>query len=306
LGRRPNVFITGGAGLLALNWAVAIRDRYSVTLGLHTRDTPLAGVQKRWTTLESTDQLCRLFEELQPDIVIHTAGITNIETCEASPQLAQHTNVDVAAHVARACELTGRTLVHVSTDHLFSGDASTVTEKHPVSPQNVYGRTKAEAELRVLDACPRALVVRTNFYGWGPSYRPSFSDKIITALRGGKEMGLFHDVFYTPIVIEALVSAVHDLIETKAQGIFQVVGDERLSKYEFGLKVAAEFRLDAGLLKRVSLEDRQHLARRPHDMSLSNQKTCESLGRKLGGVVEHLAMLNRQEHLGIARETQIP
>jgi dTDP-4-dehydrorhamnose reductase len=303
LEHKPSVFITGGAGLLALNWAVTIRERYAITLGLHKRDVQLAGVAKRWTTLESTDELFRLFEELEPEVVIHTAGMTNIEACEASAELAEHTNVALAANVARACVLTGRKFVHVSTDHLFSGNTPVVTEEHPVSPQNVYGRTKAEAELRVLDACPQALVVRTNFYGWGPSYRPSFSDKIISALRSGKESNLFQDVYYTPIVIEALVSAVHELIDRKAQGIFQVVGDERISKYEFGLKIAEEFRLDARLIKRISLIDCHHLVRRPRDMSLSNQKVRESLGKKLGGVTEHLALLHRQEQMGIARET---
>jgi dTDP-4-dehydrorhamnose reductase len=261
-------------------------------------------VAKRWTTLESTDQLCRLFDELEPAIVIHAAGITNIEACEANPELARHTNVDLATHVARACMHTGRVFVQVSTDHLFSGDTPTVSEEHLVSAQNIYGRTKADAELRVLDACPQALVVRTNFYGWGPSYRPSFSDKIVSALRSGKEAELFEDVYYTPIVIESLVSAVHELIDRKAQGIFQVVGDERLSKYEFGVKIAETFRLDANLLRRISLTDRHYLVRRPHDMSLSNQKTCHALGRKLGGVHEHLAILHRQEQVGIARELQ--
>jgi dTDP-4-dehydrorhamnose reductase len=304
LGPKPNVFITGGAGLLALNWAIAIREQYSVTLGLHRRDALLAGVAKRWATLESTDQLCRLFEELDPAIVIHTAGITNIEACEASPELAKHTNVDLATNVARACVLTERMFVQVSTDHLFSGDTPTVAEEQLVSPQNVYGRTKAEAELRVLDACPQALVVRTNFYGWGPSYRLSFSDKILNALRAGNESNLFEDVYYTPIVIESLVSAVHELIDRKAQGIFQVVGDERISKYEFGLKIAERFKLDANLLRRISLTDRQRLVRRPHDMSLSNLKVCQALGRKLGGVTAHLAMLHRQEELGVAQEMQ--
>lgn len=298
------VLITGGSGLLALNWALAIRDRYSVTLGLHEREISLAGVQTRQIDLESVDQLVRAFETVQPQIIIHTAGFTSVEGCEAKPDLAQHINVELAANVAHASSKLGLQLVHVSTDHLFPGESPFVDENHPVAPRNVYGRTKAEAELRVLEAHPKALVIRTNFYGWGPSYRRSFSDVVIEALRSGKELTLFKDVFYTPILIETAVQAVHDLINLKANGIFHVVGDERITKYEFGLKIAEEFSLDSSLINPGFLTDQVSQFQRPHDMSLSNNKTCNLLGRKLGGVNEHIARLHQQEQNGLAQEIQ--
>ncbi len=206
--------------------------------------------------------------------------------------------------MARACARLGLPLVHISTDHLFSGEASLVNETHLVAPKNVYGRTKAEAEGRVLDAHSQSLVVRTNFYGWGPSYRRSFSDVIVGALRSGKELNLFKDVFYTPILIEAAAQAVHDLIGLKASGIFHVVGDERISKYDFGLKIAEGFNLTPGGIKLGVLADRPELVRRPQDMSLSNRKACRVLGRKLGGIDEHIARLHQQEQNGLAREVQ--
>jgi len=301
---KRTVLITGGSGLLALNWALAIRDRYSVTLGLHKRTLSLAGVQTRQIDLESVDHLVRAFETVRPQLVIHTAGLTSVEECEARPDLARHVNVDLAANVALACARLGLSLVHISTDHLFSGEASLVDEMHPVAPKNVYGRTKAEAEDRVLDAHPQALVIRTNFYGWGPSYRRSFSDVIVGALRSVKELNLFKDVFYTPILIEVVAQATHDLVGLKAGGIFHVVGDERISKYEFGLKIAEGFNLASGGIKPGFLADRHELVRRPQDMSLSNRKACRTLGRKLGGIAEHIARLLQQEQTGAAREIQ--
>ena len=301
---KRTILITGGSGLLALNWALAIRDRYSVTLGLHERDISLAGIKTRQIDLESVDYLVRAFETVQPQIVIHTAGLTNIEECEAKPGLAQHINVKLAANVAQACAKLGLPLVHISTDHLFSGGASSVDETHPTAPKNVYGRTKAEAEFRVLEAHAQTLVIRTNFYGWGPSYRHSFSDVVIEALRSGKELTLFRDVYYTPILIEAAAQTPHDLINLKASGIFHVVGDERISKYEFGLRIAKEFNLDSSIISPGLLADQVSLVQRPHDMSLSNKKTCNLLGRKLGGVAEHIARLHQQEQNGLAQEIQ--
>ena len=296
--------ITGGSGLLALNWSLAIQEYYAVTLGLHERNISLAGVETRQIDLESVDHLARAFEMIQPQIVIHTAGLTSVEKCEANPDLAQHINVELAASVAQACAKFALPLIHISSDHLFSGEASLVDETHPTAPRNIYGQTKADAESRVLEAHPQALVIRTNFYGWGPSYRRSFSDVVIEALRSGKELTLFRDVYYTPILIEAAAQTAHDLINLKTNGIFHVVGDERISKYEFGVKVAEQFNLDSSIINPGLLADQASLIQRPYDMSLSNKKTCNLLCRKLGGVAEHVARLHQQEQNGLAREVQ--
>lgn len=296
------VLITGGSSLLALNWALAIRDRYSVILGLHNRDVSLVGVQTGNVQLESIGQLARTFEAIKPQVVIHTAGLTNVDECEVKPDLAQHINVELAANVAKACAKLGLPLIHVSTDHLFSGEVSLIDESHPTAPKNVYARTKADAELRVLEAHSQVLVIRTNFYGWGPRYRHSFSDVIIDALRSGNELTLFKDVFYTPILIETAARVAHEMVNLKAAGIYHLVGDERISKYEFGLKIAQEFSLDSSMIKPGFLADHHSQVQRPHDMSLSNNKTCNLLGRKLGGVDDHLARLHQQEKNGIVRE----
>lgn len=298
------IFITGGSGLLALNWALTIRDRYSIILCLHDRNISLAGIETLRMNIESVDYLVSVLEMVQPQVVIHTAGLTNVEECEARPDLAKHINVELAANVAKACAKLELPLVHISTDHLFSGEESLVDETHPIASINVYGRTKAEAELRVLDICSRALIIRTNFFGWGPSYRRSFSDVVIDALRSGKEVTLFKDAFYSPILIEAVAQAAHDLIDLKASGIFHVVGDDRTSKYGFGIKIAEKFNLDTGLIRPGLLADQHGMVRRPYDMSLSNQKTHNLLGRKLGGVGEHIVRLHQQEQNGFAQEVQ--
>ena len=77
---------------MALNWALAIQNRFSVILGLHEREIVLAGVESQKIDLESVDQIVRIFEQLQCELVIHTVGLTNVEECESKPDLAQHIN----------------------------------------------------------------------------------------------------------------------------------------------------------------------------------------------------------------------
>ena len=230
--------------------------------------------------------------------------MTSVEACEAEPEMARHVKVEIAANVAAACGRRAVPLAHISTDHLFAGDAACVVEDEPVSPRNVYARTNADAEQRVLDAHPRALVVRTNFFAWGPSYRRSLSDTIINWLRAGEPATLFTDVFFTPILADALAGAVLELVEAGAAGVYHVVGDERISKHDFGLRVASAFGLNAGLIRPALMADVPTLVQRPYDMSLANIRAQQRLGRPLGGVDEHVAALRSQETAGRSRELQ--
>ena len=299
------VFITGGSGLLALNWAIAIRDSHNVTLGLHKQAVKIHGVNTQKIDLDSVEHLAQVFDESGTNIVLHTAGYTNIEACEASPSRAWHINVNLANNVAEACAKLRLPLIHISTDHLYAGHEPMLDEFCVLKPLNVYGKTKAEAEVLVLESHPDSLVIRTNFFGWGSSYRQSFSDMIISSLRSGKELKLFTDVYYTPILAETLASAVHDLVKLKASGVVNVVGGERISKYNFGIDIARVFSLDAGLIKPSLLSDNVGLVKRPIEMSLSNQKACQLLGRELGNVTDGIIRLYQQEQIGQAREIGI-
>ena len=295
---KQRILITGGSGLLAINWAQTVKNRFLLTLGLHKREVFVAGVETVQLDLDSPEFLLRSFEKFYPDVIIHTAGLTNVETCERDQDLARHVNINLAVNVAKVCESSGIKLVHISTDHLFSGRDSLIDETYPVCPVNFYGKTKAEAEARVLEINPQSLVVRTNFYGWGTDYRRSFSDLIIDTLRSNgnnEKLTLYKDVFYTPILAESVITAVHEMIDHEAYGIYHLVGDTRISKYEFGLLLADEFNLDKSLINIGSLADNPSLIRRPLDMSLSNLKAKKVLGRELGGVRQHLARLHQQE-----------
>lgn len=299
---RHTILITGGSGLLALNWALTFRDKHRVVLGLHSRRIALRGADACSLDLGSVESVIASIDLLQPDIVIHTAGLTSVERCQSDPTLARHVNVTLAGNVAQACEKRGVALIHISTDHLFAGEKSQHDELEHASPLNVYAQTKAEAERCVAAACPAALIIRTNFYGWGTRYRDSFSDTVLQALRSGRPISLFTDVFYTPIIASVVATTCHELIDAGRSGVFNVAGDQRLSKFEFGRAVARAFRLDESLIVPGRLSEMRGLVRRPRDMSLSTKLVTGALGHGLGCVSEHLNMLRHEEDIGLASE----
>lgn len=292
---KASILITGGSGLLALNWAVTMSERYAVTLGLNDRKIKLSNAESIPVDLTSVEDFCVLLEELRPAVVIHTAGLTSVEACERNPALAKEINVGLTVNVAKAVKQVGIKLVHISTDHLFDGTKPNISEDEPIVPLNEYGKTKGEAEQEVLSFNENSLIVRTNFYGWGPTYRSSFSDMIINNLRAGKKITLFDDVYYTSILAEKLVTTTHDLIDRNASGVYHVVGDDRMTKYEFGMKIAREFGLEESLILPKSIKSNLNLVKRPLDMSLSNKKVCEYLGRQMGSTEEDVRMLKMQE-----------
>lgn len=301
---KSKIVLTGGSGLLAVNWALSMRENYDIIILLHERVISITGVTAVMVDIGSYEDLKVVLSKFQPDIVIHTAGLTSVEKCEYNPTLANLINVEISANVALVTKQLGIKMVHISTDHLFDGTNPLLSEEIIPSPLNVYGFTKGQAERKVLEAHPLSLVIRTNFYGWGTSYRKSFSDMIIFSLREKKQITLYSDVYYSPIYVYKLISCVHALISRDAKGIFNVVSDSRISKYEFGLIIASEFNLDTSFIREGLLAPNNQIVKRPLDMSLSNQKASTFSGIHIGDVKDHVKLMKLQEQYSSTTEIQ--
>jgi dTDP-4-dehydrorhamnose reductase len=299
------ILITGGSGLLGLNWAVTIRNRFKIYLGLHSREVSLIGTVATPIDISSFDSTLRSFYPLQLDLVIHTVGLTSVEQCEANPSIAFYRNVTLSRNVAKACQRLGVKLVHISTDHLFDGANSLADECATPRPINIYGKTKVEGELWVLDENPTSLVIRTNFFGWGTSYRFSFSDWILKSIEAGRPIMLFEDMFFTPILAESLVQRTMQLVEINTSGVVNLVGATRISKFDFGVRLADEFGLDKSLVRPVKFESRSDLVRRPLDLSLSHKYASRLLGVSPSSLEGDIKRLRQQKEEGLVMEISV-
>ena len=119
---KKKVLITGGSGLLAINWALAIKDNFSTVLLFHKKRISIQNINTDSVSLNTLDQCLTVLKKHKPDILINTAGLTNVEECEINPTLAKEANVDLAQNLAIACNQQKVKLVHISTDHLFRGN----------------------------------------------------------------------------------------------------------------------------------------------------------------------------------------
>lgn len=285
------IFVTGVSGLLGLNFATQMRGLHQICGAFRSHAIALDGVKAIELDVCDAVALERQLDEIRPDAVLHTAGLTNVDACEDMPDLAIRLNVEAARAVAVAARHAGARLVHVSTDQLFDGSAAFATEETPPAPVNGYGRTKLAAEQVVSDVFPDALIVRTNFYGWGTSVRPSFSDWILGALQRGEPLNMFNDTYFTPILVNDLADRIVGLIERRVSGVVNVAGAERLSKHAFALCAADVFELPSDRITGTPLESLGLRAPRPRDMSLSTSKASALLGEGMPGVREGLERL---------------
>ena len=289
------IVFAGGSSLLAQSWIREEQPEYNFILGVHKREPDQNKGRNLVLAYENPVELAKQFQQLKADIVVNCIGLTNVEACEEDEKLAAYTNVEIAQNIAQAGKLSKVKLVHISTDHLFDGEKAYASEQDKIVPVNAYGRTKSQGEDVVLDTYPNALVIRTNFFGWGPSYKPSFSDKILNSLERNTPIQLFDDVYYTPVSVASLREYILALVEKSATGIFNVTSSERITKYEFGCQLADAFGYTKNLIEPVSIESISGLTQRPKDMSLSNHKLSVFLSKSIPSLKEQILALKEEE-----------
>lgn len=285
-------FITAGAGLLGSNWARIKSQTSEVIVNTHRRKIDLPECTISNINLLNIDDIRIFLLKKNPDYVINTVALASVEECEIDPNRANIANVDVAKNLAIVCNQLSIKLVHISTDHLYSDSAPWSVETKKLSPCNNYGYTKMLSEIEVLRSCPDAIVVRTNFYGRGTCCRKSFSDIIIEIIQNQKKIQLFNDVFYTPIAIDSLIRLIDRLLEINFSGVINVAGLERLSKYEFGVRLAHFFGLNSDLIEPISILQRHDLVVRPREMSLSTDLLQSVTGCKPPNIMEDFGIIS--------------
>jgi len=279
-----NILISGGTGLLGTNWAISQEASSKIVLACHKREIVISNVISEVVDLNSVNEIKSIMKREAIDLVINTAGYTNVESCEKYPSEAKNVNTTIPENLAIASQELKIKLIHISTDHLFDGTSPFCSENKEPRPINIYAKTKYKGEKAILCNSEDALIIRTNFFGWGPLYRRSFSDFIIDNLRKKNTISLFTDVLFTPVSISNLIRTTHELILKNVSGIINIASDERISKYDFGLKLAKAFDLDCNLIRASAIEDRKDLIARPKDLSLSNTKARKILNRELGSI----------------------
>jgi dTDP-4-dehydrorhamnose reductase len=287
------LLITGASGLLGANLARLAADEHQVVAASLRTRLRLPGVQPILADLTEPGLARRLLRELRPDWVVHCAAATDLERCERKPDWAHALNVGAARGVAEGCAETGARLMHISTDSVFDGRGGPYREQDQPQPVNLYARTKLEGEQAVREACPGALILRTNFVGWSLLPGRSLAEWFLDRLERSLPTPGFSDVYFSPLVVDHLAGLILELLAAPAQGLLHLPGAACLSKFDFGVRLAQAFGLDSALVQPASLRDSGLAAPRPLRTCLDGRRAAELLARPLPELEDGLQLLRR-------------
>ena len=286
-----NILFFGGSSLLATVWANYWKERYNIFLTQHQQSIQVVGVKLIQIQKISEAKLKTIILSHDIDLLINCVGLTSVEQCQLNPTKANYLNAEVPSILAKICFEQKVDFIQISTDHLFEGIEAMKSELDIPKPLNQYAYTKLKGEQNSINNNSKALIIRTNFFGVGPNYKPSFSDIITSALKCNQKIKLFNDVFFTPIHIHELADIVLKLLKENKKGIYNVVSNERISKYDFGILIAESLNLPKSLILEGSISKRKDLVKRPKDMSLSNDKLKTKLNIKINTISNQIKCL---------------
>jgi dTDP-4-dehydrorhamnose reductase len=220
------IAIFGATGLLGK----ALMDEW--------KDDEVTGFGSKDGDLRDAKQVVKLVQQVRPEWIVMAAAYTDVDGCEAHRDLAFDVNCRGAVHVAEAAKQQGARLIHLSTDYVFDGTKTTpYMVDDPRSPRSVYGRSKAEAEVRIGEILPDCCIVRTSWlFGIGGK---CFPDTILKLAASRPELQVVGDQRGSPTYSVDLARAIVQLSRRDATGIVHVTNRGECSWYEFAREIVS-------------------------------------------------------------------
>lgn len=267
------IFVSGGSGLLGSRVAETALARGDEVYSGYAHNMPRFGVPVR-LDLQEREGISDLIFKIMPDVVIHTAALTDVDRCELERGLAYRVNVEGTASLATAAEKVGSFMVYVSTDYVFDGRRGMYREDDPTDPVNYYGYTKLLGERLCQGCIARTCVI----YGSRPaSGKVNFALWLLESLRKGRSVRVVTDQFITPTLDTNLAGMMLEAADRGLEGVYNLAGSTRISRYDFALELARVFGLDDGLILPSRMAEMRWAARRPSDSSLDTSKARREL-----------------------------
>ena len=213
--------------------------------------------------IEDLSQVERIVKEKKPWAIINTAGFVRVDDAEDDTENCFNANTTGAENLAIICRKYNVKLLTFSSDLVFNGDKMhPYLESDPVSPLNIYGMSKANAEKSVLSIDPTALVIRTSAF-FGPWDQYNFANYILNSLQNKIAVSALDDVYISPTYIPDLVNTALNLLLDGESGIWNLANVGELTWADFAREIALMGSCNYKLINRVSLEDMAYRARRP-------------------------------------------
>ena len=293
------ILITGANGLLGQKLARLLAEDPEVEL-VATARSPLGytlqnGVYAKMD-IENKEDIVSVFFEHKPEVIIHTAAMTQVDDCEVHREKCWAANVTSVELLAEACQWYNTHLIYVSTDFIFDGSHGPLDENEKPAPVNYYGESKLAAEKIIQASSLNWSILRTVLvYGVTPDMsRSNIVLWVKNSLEQGKAIKVVNDQWRTPTLAEDLAMGCYLAAKKGATGIFNISGKDFMSPYDIAIKTADHFKLNKSLITATDSNTFKQTARRPLTTGFIIEKARKELGYEPRSFEEGLKIVSEQ------------
>jgi dTDP-4-dehydrorhamnose reductase len=288
------ILIIGGSGMIGSKMIHFFKKFHSVSYTFFKHPIPYSDgyfleISKKQKTIE-------LISKLNPDLVVHTAALTNVDLCQTNQELANKINVEGTQNIVDACKNTKSKLVYISTSFVFDGTQKEYYENDITSPLNYYGITKEKAEKLILNSGLDYLILRTDQpYCWiEPWQKDNSVVRVLRNLKLRNQHNEMSDWFNNPTYVPDLIYATKILFESEKNGIYHLTGSDFIDRYSWSLYTAKIFGFEKNLIKSIKSNNLNLPAKRPN-ANLSNKKLFDETNFKMKDVEEGLSEMYEEK-----------
>ncbi len=193
------------------------------------------------------------------------------------------------------CRDRGVYFFFISTDYIFDGSKEIYREEDIPNPLNIYGNLKLQAEKWIRDHLDKFVIIRTtNVFGWDPqTVTPNFMMNLYHSVSQRKKFYAPSFLFGHPTYVTDLASAMIELYQKKTTGVFHVVGDDYVNRYNWSLEACDKFNLDSSFIEKMEYP-RLPMVPRPMRMRLSCDKFKQSYQTELRGMSDGVSLMAKE------------
>ena len=278
------VVITGSNGLLGqtlVNLLLKDPKHYQV-IGLSRGANRSGREDFEYHSIDITQEenLRGCLLKVQPDCIVNTAAMTQVDACEDEREACDLLNVEAVKYLTKISKELSAYLVHISTDFIFDGTQGYYKETDAPNPLGYYGLSKLKSEQVLTSSSIDYSILRTILvYGKVNNLgRNNIVLWVKDSLEQGKQVNIIDDQFRMPTYVEDLAMACKIAIDKKAQGVYNISSNELLSILEIARQIADTFGLDKELIQPISTATLNQRAVRPPKTGFDLTRTNQELG----------------------------
>tara|TARA_Y100000817_G_scaffold295825_1_gene270890 strand:- start:2224 stop:3087 length:864 start_codon:yes stop_codon:yes gene_type:complete len=265
------LLITGAYGQLGDACVKFLKNNYNITLsGVSPSD---GGVH---LDIRSKSSIKKVLSDIDPDVILNLAALTDVDGCELDPQQAKDINFSGVKNLCR--DFSGH-FIQISTDYVFDGKSGPYSEEDEPKPKSVYGKTKLFADNWLLDNYSKSTIIRTNIlYSYTKRTKASFLKWVVDSLNDNQNIKVVNDQWNNPTWTESLSSVISKIIDNQAFDLYHYGDRDILNRFDFSILISKVFNLDSSLIMPISSDELNQIAPRPRKSGLITKKIESELG----------------------------